>query len=240
MGLTAPERVETQKESTGLLGTELFPVKDGMKVNHIIPESPSDKTLGRLNEGDIITAVNGEAVSEDENFYSMLSGLAGEKVLLNVKGNEGKQRDVVIRPATSIINKLYDEWVENRRKLVEKFSNGRLGYIHIKSMDFPSFEVVEREFAVAGNGKEGLLIDVRYNGGGSTTDYLMTILNYKQHAYTIPRGASEDLEKDKKKFREYYPIGERLVYAAWTNLPLLYAMKEVTAMQKFFLMPINN
>jgi C-terminal processing protease CtpA/Prc len=61
------------------------------------------------------------------------------------------------------------------------------------------------------------LIDVRYNGGGSTADYLMTILNYKQHAYTIPRGASNDLEKDKLKFKGYYPTGERLVYAAWTK-----------------------
>jgi C-terminal processing protease CtpA/Prc len=84
-------------------------------------------------------------------------------------------------------------------------------------MDFPSFEVVEREFTAAGYGKDGIVIDVRYNGGGSTTDYLMTILNYKQHAYTIPRGASENLEKDKLKFRDYYPIGERLVYAAWTK-----------------------
>jgi C-terminal processing protease CtpA/Prc len=60
-----------------------------------------------------------------------------------------------------------------------------------------------------------LIIDVRYNGGGSTTDYLMAVLNYKQHAYTIPRGASDNLEKDKLKFRDYYPTGERLVYAAW-------------------------
>jgi tricorn protease len=60
-----------------------------------------------------------------------------------------------------------------------------------------------------------LVIDVRYNGGGSTTDYLMSVLNYKQHAYTIPRGVTDDLERDKKKFREYYPTGERLVYAAW-------------------------
>jgi C-terminal processing protease CtpA/Prc len=82
-------------------------------------------------------------------------------------------------------------------------------------MNMPSFEQTEREFAAAGYGKDGLVIDVRYNGGGSTTDYLMTVLNYKQHAYTIPRGASEDLEKDKLKFREYYPVGERLVFAAW-------------------------
>ncbi len=217
MGLTAPERVETQKESTGLLGTELSPVKDGMRVNHVIPESQSDKAGNKLYEGDIITAVNGEAFNENENFYNMLNGLAGEKVLLNVKDKDGKQREVVVRPAATLTNKLYDEWVADRKKLVEKFSGGRLGYIHIKSMDFASFEVVEREFTVAGYGKEGLVIDVRYNGGGSTTDYLMTILNYKQHAYTIPRGASNDLEKDKLKFREYYPIGERLVYAAWTK-----------------------
>ena len=140
-----------------------------------------------------------------------------EKILLSVANAEGKKREVVIRPAASLVNNLYEEWVENRKKMVEKFSNGRLGYIHIRSMDFPSFEVVEREFTAAGFGKEGLIIDVRYNGGGSTTDYLMTILNYKQHAYTIPRGASDNLERDKKQFRSNYPIGERLVYAAWTK-----------------------
>jgi C-terminal processing protease CtpA/Prc/Tol biopolymer transport system component len=217
MGFTAPERFETQKETTGLLGTELTPVKEGVKVNHVVPETPADKINSKLNEGDVITAVNGESIAASENFYEKLNGLVNEKVLLNVTTADGKQKEIAIRLTAGIANNLYDEWVGNRKKLVEKFSNGRLGYIHIKGMDFPSFEVVEREFTAAGFGKEGLIIDVRYNGGGSTTDYLMTILNYKQHAYTIPRGASEDLEKDKKKFRDYYPIGERLVYAAWTK-----------------------
>lgn len=217
MGMTAPDRAVTQRDVTGLLGAELMPVNNGMKVNHVIPETPADKTASKLNEGDIITAINGNVIGREENFYDNLNGLVNEKILLNVTNAEGKQRDVVIRPTASVVNNLYDEWVENRKKLVEKYSNGRLGYIHIRSMDFASFEVVEREFTAAGFGKEGLLIDVRYNGGGSTTDYLMTILNYKQHAYTIPRGASDNLERDKKKFRSYYPIGERLVYAAWTK-----------------------
>jgi C-terminal processing protease CtpA/Prc len=217
MGMTAPDRAVTQRDVTGLLGAELVPVNNGMRVNHVIPETPADKTASKLNEGDIITAINGNVIGREENFYDNLNGLVNEKILLNVTNAEGKQRDVVIRPTASVVNNLYDEWVENRKKLVEKYSNGRLGYIHIRSMDFASFEVVEREFTAAGFGKEGLLIDVRYNGGGSTTDYLMTILNYKQHAYTIPRGASDNLERDKKKFRSYYPIGERLVYAAWTK-----------------------
>jgi len=217
MGFTVPDRIETQKEITGLLGTELMPVDKGVKITHVVPETPADKLSSKLNEGDIITAVNGEVVAASENFYEKLNGLVNEKVLLTVATADGKQKEIAIRLTASIANNLYEEWVENRKKMVEKFSNGRLGYIHIKGMDFPSFEVVEREFTAAGYGKEGLLIDVRYNGGGSTTDYLMTILNYKQHAYTIPRGASEDLERDKKKFRDYYPIGERLVFAAWTK-----------------------
>jgi Tol biopolymer transport system component/C-terminal processing protease CtpA/Prc len=217
MGLTAPDRAITQRDITGLLGVELMPVNNGMKVNHVIPETPADKTASKLNEGDIITAINGNAFNADENFYNELNGLVNEKILLTVINAEGKSREVAIRPTASEVNSLYDEWVENRKKLVEKFSGGRLGYIHIRSMDFPSFDVVEREFTAAGFGKEGLIIDVRYNGGGSTTDYLMTILNYKQHAYTIPRGASDNLERDKLKFRSHYPIGERLVYAAWTK-----------------------
>ena len=121
----------------------------------------------------------------------------------------------MIRPVSNVRQLLYEEWVSERRKLVDRFSNGKLGYIHIQAMNQPSFEVFERELQAAGYGKEGLVIDVRYNGGGSTTDYLMAVLNYKQHAYTIPRGASENPEKDKAKFREYYPIGERLVFSAW-------------------------
>lgn len=217
MGMTPAERIETNRDATGLLGAELMPAGNGMKVNRVIPETPADKISSKLKAGNVITKVNGEAVNADENFYSMMSETVGEKILLTVKDEAGKEREVVIRPVANQATALYKEWVENRKKLTEKYSGGRLGYIHIRGMDFPSFETVEREFTAAGYGKEGLLIDVRYNGGGSTTDYLMTILNYKQHAYTIPRGASSDLERDKLKFRDYYPTGERLVFAAWTK-----------------------
>ncbi|NBC58438.1 MAG: peptidase S41, partial [Bacteroidetes bacterium] len=64
--------------------------------------------------------------------------------------------------------------------------------------------------------KEGIVIDVRYNGGGWTTDYLMAVLNVDQHAYTIPRGAAKSLENH-KNFKENYPFGERLPLASWTK-----------------------
>lgn len=216
MRMSGPDREETQRESTGLLGAELLPTAKGMEVVRVIPGAPADKSASKLMAGDVLTAINGTAIQAmTSNFYDQLSGLTNEKVLLTVMGTDGSTREVVIRPTNSLSTNLYQEWVDQRKALVEKYSKGRLGYIHIRGMDQPSFEVVEREFTAAGYGKDGIIIDVRYNGGGSTTDYLMAVLNYKQHAYTIPRGASDNLEKDKLKFREYYPVGERLVFAAW-------------------------
>ena len=215
MGLNAPSRNETQRETTGLLGAEVVPVNGGIKVGHIIPETPADKEKSKLIEGDVITTVNGEVITSDDNFFEFLNGTVNEKVLLTVKSPDGKVREVVMRMVSSVTDQLYQEWVDTRAKMVEEFSKGKLGYVHIRGMNFESFEVVERAFTEAGFGKDGLVIDVRYNGGGSTTDYLMAILDYKQHAYAIPRGASENLERDKLKFREYYPLGERPVYAPW-------------------------
>jgi tricorn protease len=215
MGLSVPDRAETQRETTGLLGAEVAPVAGGVIVKHVVPKTPADRERSRLKVGDIITSVNGEIIGDKENFYALLNGLSSDKILLSVKDVDNKVREVIIRPTSNISDNLYNEWVTNRKKLVDEYSKGRLGYLHIRGMDFPSFEETEREFTAAGYGKDGLIIDVRYNGGGSTADFLMTMLNYKQHAYTIPRGASEDLEKDKLKFRDYYPVGERLVYASW-------------------------
>ncbi|HMP29557.1 MAG TPA: S41 family peptidase, partial [Saprospiraceae bacterium] len=217
MGLTVDDRAETQRESTGLLGVEISPMDDGLIVKKVIPETPADKTKSKLNVDDKIIAINGKKVTKDINVHALLNGMVNENIFLNVKNKNGDEREVVIRPTSNIGGQLYQEWVDNRKKLVDEYSKGRIGYIHIQGMNFESFEVVEREFMAAGYGKEAVVIDVRYNGGGSTTDYLMTILNYKQHAYAIPRGATDDLEKNKLKFRDYYPIGERLVYAAWTK-----------------------
>jgi tricorn protease len=210
-------RDDTQEQKTGLLGVEVEPNGNGVKVNHVIPSSPAEKEKSKLNVGDVILSVNGKKVDEGINFYSLLFNTVNKETLIEVEDKDGKLREVVIRPAASLRTELYNEWVEDRRKLVDNYSKGRLGYLHIQAMGWPSFERFERDLTAAGLGKEGIVIDVRFNGGGWTTDFLMTVLNYKQHAYTIPRGAVENLEKENKKFTDYYPIGERLPYAAWTK-----------------------
>lgn len=217
MGYGAGDRAETQEEETGRLGLELDPVDAGVEVQRVVPRSPADRETSTLREGDVITAVDGRSVADAPNFYALLEGTADEKLLLSVTGPEGEERTVRIRPTDDLGEELYREWVEERKELVEEYSNGRLGYIHVEGMNWESFEHFERELYASGHDKEGLVIDVRYNGGGWTTDYLMTVLNVRRHAYTVPRGATDSLEQNHTKFREHYPYGERLPYAAWTK-----------------------
>lgn len=217
MGYYNSERAETQENRTGLLGVEVEPVADGVQITHVIPHSPADREESKLNTGDIITAVDGTKVNAVENFYELLSNKAGERTLLMVTDENGHEREIEIQPTGSLSRELYNEWVENRKRLTEKYSNGRLGYIHIEGMNWSSFERFERELVASGEGKEGIVIDVRYNGGGWTTDYLLTVLNVKQHAFTIPRGATDNLARNKTKFREFYPYGERLPLSSWTR-----------------------
>ena len=207
---------ETPDIKTGLLGIDISPVESGIKIKKILDNVPASREESQLQEGDIITSVDGQRVNSEQNFYEPLNNKAGQQVILNVLRNDN-QKEIVIRPTQSIGKQLYEDWVDTRKNLTEEYSDGKLGYIHIRGMNWNSFERFERELAATAYDKEGLVIDVRYNGGGWTTDYLMTILDVRQHAYTVPRGATDDLQENHEKFREHYPFGERLPFYPWTK-----------------------
>lgn len=207
---------ETQTDRSGLVGVEGNNASGGFKVTSVLPGSPADRTESKLMVGDVITAVNQEPILPTTNFFSTLVDQRDEPVLLSVS-RKGKSQEMVIWPTSTLRAAEYDNWVEQRRALVEKYSQGKLGYLHIQGMNWTSFERFERELMAAGYGKDGIVIDVRWNGGGWTTDYLMAVLTVRQHAYTVPRGATDDLEANHLKFKETYPFSERLPLASWTK-----------------------
>lgn len=116
-------------------------------------------------------------------------------------------RELVIRPTSygDFFRKSYDAWVEDNRRYVEEQSNGRIGYCHIIGMGESAFYEFERDLYAVARDKEGLIIDVRNNGGGWTADWVMAVLNVRRHAYTIGRGGEPG-----------YPQG-RLIFYAWTK-----------------------
>ncbi|MEO9967430.1 MAG: S41 family peptidase [Reichenbachiella sp.] len=209
-------RKDLQNTKTGLIGVELKPVADGVQIIGKLPQMPADREISSLTIDEVITAVDGTRITPETNYYDLMNETVGERVLLTVKNASGQSREVEIRPVSSNSSAKYKAWLREKKKLVDAYSGGQLGYIHIQAMGWASFEEFERELSAAGYGKKGIVIDVRFNGGGWTTDHLMAILNVKQHAYTVPRGATDNLDSH-AEFKDYYPYSERLPFPAWTK-----------------------
>ncbi|MCF8334289.1 MAG: DPP IV N-terminal domain-containing protein, partial [Bacteroidales bacterium] len=181
MGLrNVKDRYETPDFNTGLLGIDITPTSEGIEIKRVLDNTPADREESLLQKEDLITHVDGREVNLDKNFYEPLNNKVNQQVLLTVTRN-GEEKEIAIRPAKSIRKQLYKDWVDTRKQLTEEYSNGKLGYIHIRGMNWNSFERFERKLAATAYDKEGLVIDVRFNGGGWTTDYLMAILDVRQH-----------------------------------------------------------
>lgn len=213
MGYRASTPEKTNSDNIGLLGLEVKNTSKGAEVVYVLDNSVADKSKVGIQEGDVITKVNNQKVDKNTNFYSLLKNTRGDEILLTLSNGS----ELVARTSGSLRTLQYQAWVDSRKKLVDKFSDGKLGYIHIQGMNAPSFERFERELKASGYDKEGIVIDVRYNGGGWTTDRLMAVLNVYQHAYTVPRGAAKNLEKENKKFTKNYPFNERAILSVNTK-----------------------
>ena len=182
----------------------------GLKVRDVIHGSPADLDRSRIEAGEIVLAVNGQEVDPGMNLPDVLNGLLDQEYLLKVQGADAEVREVSIRPISfsAARSLLYEHWIRHNQKWVEEKSGGKLGYLHIQGMNMTSFYRFEQDLYAVGAGKEGLVIDVRENGGGSTTDHLLTALTQPVHAITKPRGGGEGYPHDRK------------IYASW-NKPII-------------------
>jgi len=193
------------KRETVHLGAQFRSEGGQIVVDAVIPKSPADRTGSKLYAGDVIVSVDGIDVTNHSQLLQALNGLPGRKVEVVVK-RDGKDVPPVSIPSTSYGMArvlLKNAWVEQNRREVEKLSGGRLGYLYVARMMWNEFENFEREIYAVGAGKDGIIIDVRDNGGGFTADHLLTVLTPPEHAFTVPRGGGIG-----------YP-GDRRVYGVW-------------------------
>lgn len=177
----------------------------GWKVRDVIAKSPASRKESGVEVGEIVLKIDGKDVTPGMDVSLVLNGPMERDVVITVQKGD-KTRDVTLRPISFITARrlLYDEWIDGNRAAVEEASGGTLGYLHISAMDDASFQKFQEELYHAGTGKDGLIIDVRENGGGSTTDHLLTALTQPRHAITLPRGGKVP----------GYPQ-DRMIYATW-------------------------
>lgn len=142
-----------------------------------------------LKVGDVITTVNGRPTADAPHILEMLRGQAGRQVLLEVKqADGGKTVQRIVTPvAQTRENQLrYNDWRVSRARAVEQAGKGRIGYVHLRAMGPADIADFVREFYAASD-RDGLIIDVRYNNGGSIDSWILEKLLRRAWAFWQPR-----------------------------------------------------
>lgn len=190
-GATPPIQRGTGRtgESVGWLGVEWDPAQQlngKFVVRHIVTGSPADAS-GGLAVGDEVVSINGNPASTTPPTKSLI-GTIGTKVRFEIKRG-GKEQQVLLKP-TSNEGPLrrYEEWIQWNREQVVKLSSGKLTYHHIEGMDEESFQRFLWDIRTEMPSKAGLLLDVRFNGGGSTSHKVLGVLVKRPWLYRTLRG----------------------------------------------------
>lgn len=164
---------------------------NGLKVAEVIEKGPFDRKSSRVEAGTVIEKIDGKELTGTTDCTALLNGKAGKKVLVSFCNPATKERwDEVVKPVSSgtMNGLLYERWVKQRAADVEKWSNGRLGYVHIESMDDGSFRTVYSDILGKYNNCDGIVIDTRFNGGGRLHEDIEVLFSGKKYLTQVIRG----------------------------------------------------
>jgi tricorn protease len=186
-GPPGPERAERPAgPATRSPGFELTPDRGFYKVSHIYRDGPADKEWLNIKAGDYVLAVNGTALKAGDNYFPLYGNLLNEYVTVRVASDPDpaspSARDLRIRTVASLGDIKYQEWVKANREFVEKQTNGQIAYVHIRSMNEPSLRIFENEINQFSN-RKGIIVDIRYNGGGNIDQEILDILERRPYEY---------------------------------------------------------
>jgi C-terminal processing protease CtpA/Prc len=163
----------------------------GLQVAEIIEGGPLQAAKSKIVAGMIIEKINGVAIEPGADWCPLLNHQAGRPTLLGVFDPAKNVRfDETVKPIKlgEENELLYKRWVKSRRELTDKLSGGKIGYLHIAEMNDASYRETVSELLGRDSGKEGILVDTRFNGGGNLHDELVTLLSGHDYLQFVPRG----------------------------------------------------
>nr|WP_320118623.1 PDZ domain-containing protein [uncultured Marinifilum sp.] len=184
---------------TGLLGAKLK--ADFTNKKYIISKifegenwnpnrrSPLTEQGVNVKEGDYLLSINGHDLSTDVNPYLYLENQVGKmlEITVNSKPSFEGAKTYTIKPIASELELMYLNWVNERREMVNKLSDGKIGYIHVPNTAVEGNRELHRGM-YAYHDKEALIIDDRYNGGGFIPDHMADLLDRDVLSYWHLRG----------------------------------------------------
>ena len=127
-----------------------------------------------MRVGEYLLAVNGEELRPPMSAYQPLVGLADKSVVLKVgpRPDGGGAREVTVVPVAEERGLRMLAWVEGNRRKVEALSKGRLAYVYLPDTGGVGYAFFNRYY-FSQVGKDGAVIDERFNGGGAIADYIV-------------------------------------------------------------------
>lgn len=163
---------------------------NGAKVEEVIAGGPFDLASSKLVPGSVITAIDEVAVEGDNDLTALLTDKIKQKTLVSFTTPTGEKVEEVVLPISSGVNSnlLYKRWVKAREAEVDRLSNGRLGYVHIQSMGDDSFRKVYSDVLGKYNDRDGIIIDIRWNGGGRLHEDIEVLFSGKKYFTQVIRG----------------------------------------------------
>src|ERR1051325_8435440 len=171
--------------------------RGGYVVNHIYmtdPDRPDQKSpLARsgveIREGDVLLSINGRDLLSAADPGELLRNQAGKPVMVRVRPKDKSEtRDVLVKPISMADegNLRYNEWEYTRRLEVERASGGKFGYVHLRAMGPNDINQWVEQYMPVFN-RDGLIVDVRHNGGGNIDSWILGKLMRKAWMYWQPR-----------------------------------------------------
>jgi tricorn protease len=192
-GVSGGPAANQQSVQTRYPGFDLVADVSGLyKVGHVYKDGPADRDYLKIKEGQYLISVDDHDLKAADNYWRYFTLAPGTKFhfMINDKPVKDGAWEVTITPiaGTAFADLQYERWVDDRRDIVTKASNGEIGYLHIRAMDAPSLRQFQLDLA-ANRTKRALVIDQRFNGGGGIDQELLGILAGRQYQYTIGRDA---------------------------------------------------
>jgi Tol biopolymer transport system component/C-terminal processing protease CtpA/Prc len=163
----------------------------GLKVAEVMQKGPCVKEGSRIKAGVVIERIDGQPIGQNEDAARLLNRKADKPTLLGLLDPKSGQRwEETVKPISrgEEMDLLYHRWTDRCAFLVDSLSGGRIGYVHVEGMNDPSYRKVYEDALGKHHGKEALVVDTRFNGGGWLHDDLATFLGGKVYMRIEPRG----------------------------------------------------
>ena len=173
----------------------------GLRITELLKGGPADFRGLNLKPGDVVLAIDGTPITEKTELATLLNDKVNDMVALQITSNpndpRGKRRvelQGIARQGNVGITSaslMYERWAAANTKRVHLLSKGTLGYIHIPNMQEPGLDRFLRLLYSDNFDKDGIVLDVRFNGGGFTHESILNYLLGKEHTLFSQRNGGQ-------------------------------------------------